>query len=424
MAREYQTQEERDREFIELCNRATTYQELLDLLGTSDKKSLKRRMARVERRTGIPLKRFSIHPQDKTPIDSAYEIKIQGLNRQIQELKALNRELMSGAFQTEDYVQLIRGAVQHKPSPPKWMTTPGKSSHFHGTPTLFLSDLHWDEIVYPSQVNYCNEFSREIAIRRYQRVFETTVYLLKDIMRESHYDGIVVALGGDMMSGYIHEELRENQSAPLLAGVLNLLDNTIAGIDLLKEEFGRLFLPCVVGNHGRLDHKVRAKNGVYDNVDWLFYQLLDRHYADDPDVTFLIPDSTDAYYRVYDVRYMLTHGNQFRGGTGISGPYTPWTLGDHKKRKRQTAIKQPYDTLIFGHFHMLTWGSANNFIVNGSLKGYDEYAFTNNFPYERPKQALWITHPSHGITMKLDVFGDDDEESTKLDESWVSLPRK
>lgn len=419
---EYQTQDERDREFIELCNRATSYNELLTMLGTSDKKSLKRRMTRVERRTGIPLKRFSVHPTEKTPVDSAYEVKIRGLNTQINELKALNKQLTLGAVQSEDYIQLIHGAVRHNPSPPKWLTKPSKKGHFHGTPTLFLSDLHWDEIVHPSQVNYCNDFNRGIAIKRLNRVFETTVYLLKDIMRDSHYDGIVVALGGDMMSGYIHEELRENQSAPLLAGVLNLLDNVVAGIDMLKSEFGKIFLPCVVGNHGRLDHKVRSKNGVFDNVDWLFYQLLDRHYADDSDVTFCIPDSTDAYYRLYNVRYLLTHGNQFRGGAGIAGPYSPWMLGDHKKRKRQTAIQQPYDTLIFGHFHQLAWGAGNNFICNGTLKGMDEWTWGMNFPFERPKQALWITHPAHGITMKMDVFGDDDEEPAE-ESAWVSLPR-
>lgn len=358
-------QEERDQEFIGLCNRATGYGELLDLLGTSDKKSLKRRMARVEKRTGIPLKRFSTPPSEKTRSESIYEAKIRGLNQQIQELKTLNKHLALGVARSEDYVQLIHGATRHNPSPPSWMDRPLRQSHFHGTPTLFLSDLHWDEIVHPPQVNYCNEFHREIAIDRLHRVFDTTVYLLKDIMRQSHYDGIVVALGGDMMSGYIHEELRENQSAPLLAGVLHLFDELVAGIDKLKREFGRIFLPCVVGNHGRLDQKIRAKNGVFDNVDWLLYQLLARHYSDESDITFFIPDSTDAYYRLYDVRYMLTHGNQFRGGSGISGPYTPWTLGDHKKRKRQNAIKQSYDTLIFGHFHMLTWGSGNNFICNG-----------------------------------------------------------
>jgi hypothetical protein len=44
--------------------------------------------------------------------------------------------------------------------------------------------------------------------------------------------------------------------------------------------------------------------------------------------------------------------------------------------------------------------------VNGSLKGYDEYAYTNNFPFEPPTQALWLTHPEFGITISMPVFVD------------------
>jgi hypothetical protein len=34
--------------------------------------------------------------------------------------------------------------------------------------------------------------------------------------------------------------------------------------------------------------------------------------------------------------------------------------------------------------------------VNGSLKGYDEYAYVSNFGFETPRQAFWVTTPEHG----------------------------
>ena len=37
-------------------------------------------------------------------------------------------------------------------------------------------------------------------------------------------------------------------------------------------------------------------------------------------------------------------------------------------------------------------------IVNGSLKGADEYSFQSNFDFEIPQQAMWITHKEWGIT--------------------------
>ena len=47
--------------------------------------------------------------------------------------------------------------------------------------------------------------------------------------------------------------------------------------------------------------------------------------------------------------------------------------------------------VIMGHYHQYI--SIKGAIVNGSLKGYDEYAMGNRFAFEIPKQALWFTHP-------------------------------
>jgi hypothetical protein len=61
-------------------------------------------------------------------------------------------------------------------------------------------------------------------------------------------------------------------------------------------------------------------------------------------------------------------------------------------------------------------------IVNGSLKGYDEYAWSGNFPFEEPRQALWLTHPKHGITISMPVHVTDSEQVDPKEETeWVSV---
>jgi len=59
-----------------------------------------------------------------------------------------------------------------------------------------------------------------------------------------------------------------------------------------------------------------------------------------------------------------------------------------------------------------------NLIVNGSLKGYDEYAFQGNFSYEVPAQALWITHFERGITHQMPIYLEDKKKGAS--KSWVS----
>lgn len=284
-----------------------------------------------------------------------------------------------------------------------WLTTQsfGKTK---GIPILFLSDLHFDEIVSPDQIQGMNKFNREIAVKRLQHTFNTTINLLHNEIKDPFYDGFVLALGGDIFSGNIHEELAETNEASILQSVVALIDILIAGIELLKLKFGKVFIPCVVGNHGRLHRKPRAKNRVFDNYEWILYQFLNRHFSNDPNVVFSIPDGSDCQFQVYNKTVLLTHGDQFRGGNGIAGIFTPLMLGMSRKQKRNASVKRPFDIMLAGHFHQLIM--TQYLIVNGTLKGYDEYAFQNNFPYEPAQQALMVIHPIHGITHQMPVLCD------------------
>ena len=86
------------------------------------------------------------------------------------------------------------------------------------------------------------------------------------------------------------------------------------------------------------------------------------------------------------------------------GPIGSVIRGNHRKTMRESNINKPYDTLICGHWHQLNM--SEKIIINGALKGYDEYAYTNNFEYQDPQQAMWLTHPEHGITISMPIFLD------------------
>jgi hypothetical protein len=69
-----------------------------------------------------------------------------------------------------------------------------------------------------------------------------------------------------------------------------------------------------------------------------------------------------------------------------------------------------------GHWHQCL--HLGRVIVNGSLVGYNEYAYQGNFPFEAPKQALWLTHPEHGITFSMPIRVEDEKEVKGS--SWVA----
>jgi len=160
-----------------------------------------------------------------------------------------------------------------------------------------------------------------------------------------------------------------------------------------------------IGNHGRNTRKPRAKLRVRDNLDWLLFRIVARAFKSDSRITWQIPESADCNVKIYSTNYRLTHGDQFRGGSGISGMMAPLMLGAHRKGQRQMTLKNPFEWLVIGHWHQYWTGKG--LVVNGSVKGYDEYAYVSNFAWERPQQAFFVTTPKNGMTFSAPIFGDD-----------------
>lgn len=312
----------------------------------------------------------------------------------------------------------ILGLTGTPATPPPWTLDPkGKVSDLTGVPTLFCSDWHWGEVVRPAEIGGVNEYNLEIAKARAERLVTTTCELLTKHLASPRYPGICLLLGGDMISGDIHEELSLTNQEPTMVVWLDLLGVLQRSIELLHQTFGKVFVVGVTGNHGRNTHKTPMKRRNHSNFDWLLYQSLARHFKDQKGISFLIPEGSDAQFRLYNRRYLLTHGDQFRGGDGIIGPLGPITRGDIKKRSRQSQINAGYDTLLMGHWHQYI--NLDSLIVNGSLKGYDEYASQSNFKFESPRQALWVTHPELGITFSMPVYAERPKAATTHE--WAAV---
>lgn len=355
----------------------------------------------------------------KKPVDAAVPDDTAQLRDRIRELETAAKAAKKNTLDDEYVKRKIVGLAEDmaKVAPPSWALRLPKELDLPGIPSVLWSDWHWGETVFPSQINGVNEYNLEIADRRARRLVEKTVMLLDSYEVRPEYPGIVVNLGGDMLTGDIHEELSETNDAPNMVALLDLFGVLKWCIGTLADRYGNVFVPCVTGNHGRITKKPRAKNRNYTNFDWLLYQFLARHFEGDARIRFFIPDSSDASYKVYGHRYLLTHGDQFRGGDGIIGALGPIIRGRQKKQSRNSAIDLAFDTMLIGHWHQYI--PMLEVIVNGSLKGYDEYAQANNFGFQLPIQALWTTHHRLGINNMRPVYLEGRADAVNQ-EDWVS----
>jgi len=358
---------------------------------------------------------------DKERLSDADEIirqklqRIQHLEKQVKEIQKHNdseAKIREEIFRLSEYI----------PDPPKWLTQK-RSPKLPGVPMTIWSDWHFGEQVFKEQVGGVNEFNLRIGQQRVKRLVDTTIDLCLNHMVNPEYPGVVVCLGGDMITGAIHDELAATNDGTVQDALFAVEDSLIAALTAMADAFGRVFVPCVIGNHGRDTIKPRFKNRPKQSFEWGLYHHLERHFKNDKRIEFKIPNETDYHFSVQGHTFTLTHGDTLgvKGGDGIIGVIGPIARGATKLGRSEAQIGRAFKTLLIGHYHTyFHGGDAVPVVANGSLIGYNEYARLQlRVPYSRPCQALWFMHAKHGVTAAWPIYLDGQRQFLD-DKRWVT----
>lgn len=287
---------------------------------------------------------------------------------------------------------------------PKWLASKKRTKAHRATALLQLSDLHLDEVVDLDQMAGMNCYDRDIARQRFSRIIEGTAKLATTYVSGVHFDGIVVALNGDILTGDIHDELARTNEAPTPASVVYWVPILASGLTYLADTFGRVAVFCTDGNHDRTYKRIPAKQRAESSFAWMLYNWLADTLRDDERITFTLTTAESQVYRIYDTTFHQVHGDGFRSAGGIGGIYPSLLKYLHRMDSMWAAQGKTIDMHLLGHWHSLIFGP--NFCINGSSKGFDEYAKKNGFGFERPQQALMVVTPENGVAQRLPVFGD------------------
>lgn len=290
---------------------------------------------------------------------------------------------------------------------PQWRIGPDSDAGHVAAVVAQMTDWHLGEVVKPDEVLFLNAFNEEIAKKRSALWFEKVVTLPREYVNGVHLEGLIIPATGDLFTGEIHAELTESNYERVLQTVLTAQEPIIAGMEMLDREYaGNVEVDCVVGNHGRMALKSVFKGRVYDNFEWLFWSVIrDRLQDRGSRVVINVSTSMDMNVPIYGRNHLLTHGDQFKGGSGISGAFAPLSLGSHRKAKRQAAAHMEMETMILGHLHQLI--NIPGVKMGGTLKGMDEYAFGINVPPADASQAMWITSPERAEVLWMPIFVQD-----------------
>jgi len=288
---------------------------------------------------------------------------------------------------------------------PAWLKTPKDTKEHHGTLVAFMSDPHVGEVVSKGEMDGFNAYDMAIAELRMRRFFERSILVARHYLAGVKYDGIVLALGGDMVSGDIHEELQHTNECSVYESIEAMVPWLVAGVNMLAEEFGNVRVVSVPGNHGRDSKKPRHKKRSAHNADTHAARLVAQHFKDSKTITFSVPASFDVGFKVYDWTFSMEHGDNMRfSGTSEIGAFGPAKRGTLRKSRQAQTEGRPFHYNLMGHFHQYLPAYTQGLIMNGSIKGYDEYARSWHFLPEPPQQSLSVVTPEHGITVQAPVL--------------------
>ena len=327
----------------------------------------------------------------------AYQEEIKDRDKRItvqeNQIRALLKE-REGLYRQLDFKKKALKA-------PRWLSPRKRSStKKHAVAVGFLSDDHFDEVVDPAELSGYNAYNREIATLRLRHYADDIIKITQHYWAGIEYEGFCLIGGGDIFNGTIHDELdRTNDGKGPYESLEYWTPQIIALILMLADVFGHVYIPWTVGNHGRWRQgKWGHKRRVVENLDWALGMRLQAHFANDDRVQFFVPEDTDVPFNVYDVRFLLNHG-QTSGGFGVGGIFPPIFRLLAGLRKRWE-----FDVATLGHWHQDVFAPNQGLIINPTLKGYDEFSRDMKFQPEEPAQGLWLVSPEHGITWHTPVY--------------------
>lgn len=266
---------------------------------------------------------------------------------------------------------------------------------------LALSDWHVEEHVDPAVINGINEYTPDIAKKRAESVFRRAAMLIDFARGFSKIDTACVWLGGDFITGYIHQELEEGNFMSPTEAILFVQDLIVKGMRFLKREarLKHLIIPTSFGNHGRTTEKRRVATSAANSYEWLMYRSLEQH-VKDPGWQWKVENGYFNWVKLFD-RYdlRLSHGDNIRFAGGIGGITIPVNKAISQWNKIQKA-----DFDFFGHYHQSI--DMTRWTCNGSLIGFGPFALSIKAEPESPSQTLSIISKDRGKVLTMRVFAD------------------
>ena len=311
-------------------------------------------------------KQKRIHQTDKKQTEAKYKKAIS----RIEELETEREIIYNTKDVFNDYV------YKYKP-----LTNDTES-----VAVVLASDWHVGEEVKSAWTNGLNKYNEQIAKQCAEEFFVNTVKLLEKEKQATKIDTLVLALLGDFITNYLHDENVETNTLAPADEILFAQSLLSAGIEYLLEHTAlNIIIPCHIGNHSRISDKVHFSTEGGNSLEKIMYQNLAWRFQNEKRIKFILSEAYVSYLDIggYVIAFHHGHGMRFGGAIGgITTAVVKWVEKTERGRKA--------DLYCFGHHH--TQFDGRFFIANGSMIGYGARSLALAYGYEPRAQTFFLVN--------------------------------
>lgn len=337
--------------------------------------------------------------EPRTVADNVRELRRnQDLRSERKQKRELARAVAKQEADLEAALQIMEYRADYK------IPHSEQTSASRAVAVALASDWHIAEIVHGWQTNGVNKFNEDVCRTRVRRYFQHLVKLIKFNQEHTQIDTLVLWLGGDLINGHLREEDLEGNRLGPMEELAECKEHFMSGIRYILEHTDlNLVIPTSSGNHGRTTRKVRISSEHDHSLEYFMYSSMAHELKDEPRVTMMVNKGYHTYVDVwpnYTIRFH--HGHACRYGGGVGGLHIPL----RKAVARWNQVRQVQMDCL-GHFHQLLcggWGGGGDYVVNGSLIGYNAYALRIGASPEPPQQAFFLIDEAVGKTVVCPII--------------------
>jgi len=257
------------------------------------------------------------------------------------------------------------------------------------------SDVHIEKRITKEETNGLNFYNPSEAARRIKTSFVNLVKLITNQSKEIEIPHLVLAMLGDIIHGYIHEEyLPSNYMTPIEATIYayDVYSDALKQLEALDVK--DITVICKVGNHSRTTKKTYTQGELRHSYEYQLYTLLAKRF---PDFKWIIEDNYATYFKIYDKTLRFHHGHAFTYSGGIGGIFPSMLRWIAKQNETRVA-----DLDVMGHWH--TTIRIQNALVNNAVCGADAYSIKRGFKAEEPTQQFLLIDKKRGFTANFPII--------------------